>query len=102
MKFHLNELVETPAGLARIAGVFHDKPKQVDQAIVCLETGPRDPLSGAGQLIYMDWDQIKRPELGLEPQPWETSVEPDGATLSKKANSKKEKDARAYEELVRK
>lgn len=82
MKFHLNELVETPAGLARIVGVFHDKPKQVDQAIVCLETGPRDPLSGAGQLIYMDWDQIKSPGLELGLQPWETRVEPDGATLS--------------------
>ena len=80
-RYHLNELVMTPAGLARIVGVFHDKPKQVDQAIVCLETGPRDPLSGAGQLIYMAWEQIKRPELGLEPQLWETRVEPDGATL---------------------
>lgn len=80
-RYHLNELVMTPAGLARIVGVFRDKPKQVDQAIVCLESGPRDMLSGAGQLVYVAWDQIKRPGLGLEPQPWETRVEPVGATL---------------------
>ena len=80
-RYHLNELVLTPAGLARIVGAFHDKTKQVDQAIVCLEAGAKDPLSGAGQLITVDWDQIKRPELGSQPQPWETRVEPVGATV---------------------
>jgi hypothetical protein len=101
MTFKLNQLVQTPAGQGRLVGVFHDKPKKLDAAIVCLAEGQKDYLSGSGPLIYVPWDQVKEPELELQPQPWVTRVEPDGATLSKKANSKKEKDARAYEELVR-
>lgn len=81
MHFHLNELVETSAGLGRIVGLYRDKIRQQDKAIVCLESGPKDSLSGKGLLVYVDWEQINKtePEFGL--QLYEEIVEPDGPTL---------------------
>lgn len=61
-QYHLNELVMTPAGPARMVGAFHDKQNDRTQAIVALEGQPFEGIANSARLAYVDWDQIKRKE----------------------------------------
>lgn len=66
IQYRLNELVMTPAGPARIVGVFHDKENGRTQAIVALEGQPFEGFNHTSRLAYVEWDQTKRKEPELE------------------------------------